>query len=230
MNENKRNNKNNRLMFILKIIVTAAAALSVGTTGFVIFNRNNSDKKNENSKVIVNSSAAESGSIKNKSVEQSSESKSGSNDTDNDTVITYTLADVDALQNVDYFANGTLEHIFDGTINKKGKATGYHYTMISDSKGEVIEGTKSKTDKNGVFTGKVKVSGISKNGFSSFYPESWSPQQVVDAINSAYEDAVSDPSNPSGSLWIGHYGDIEIDMYLNNSKKITTAYPVYEGD
>jgi len=72
------------------------------------------------------------------------------------------------------------------------------------------------------------VSGKTKNGFSSFYPESWTPQQVVDAINTAYEDAISDPDNPSGSLWIGHSGNIEIDMYLDNNKKITTAYPVYE--
>ena len=84
--------------------------------------------------------------------------------------------------------------------------------------------------KNGVFTGKVEVSGVKKNGFSSFYPESWTPQQVVDAINTAYDDALSDKSNPHGSIWIGYCGDLEIDMYLNSDKKITTAFPVYEGD
>lgn len=144
---------------------------------------------------------------------------------------TYTMADIARLKNTENFASGTLEHIFDGTINKKGNATGYHYTMVSDSKGSVIEGTRSDTDENGVFTAKVSVDGVKKNGFSSFYPESWSPQQVVDAINTAYEDALSDPSNPvSGDLWAGYCGDIEIDMYLNSKKKITTAFPVYEGD
>ena len=142
----------------------------------------------------------------------------------------YTMADIAVLENTENFAEGTLEHIFDGTINKKGKATGYHYTMVSDSKGKIIEGTRSDTDENGVFTGKVKVSGKQKKGFSSFYPESWSPQQVVDAINTAYDDALSDPDNPRGSLWIGHYGELEIDMYMNSSKKITTAYPIYKGD
>ena len=140
----------------------------------------------------------------------------------------YYMADISQLEDVDYFAKGTLEHIFDGTINKKGNATGYHYTMVLDSKGKIIEGTRSAEDENGVFTGKVEVDGVKKNGFSSFYPEAWTPQQVVDAINTAYEDAISDPDNPSGSLWIGHSGDIEIDMYLDNNKKITTAYPVYE--
>ncbi len=140
----------------------------------------------------------------------------------------YYMADISQLENVDYFAKGTIEHIFDGTINKKGNATGYHYTMVLDSKGKVIEGTRSKEDKNGVFTGNVEVDGVKKNGFSSFYPESWTPQQVVDAINTAYDEATANPDNPKNSLWIGHYGDMEIDMYLDSSNKITTAYPVYQ--
>ena len=140
----------------------------------------------------------------------------------------YYMADISNLENVDYFAKGTLEHIFDGTINKKGNATGYHYTMVLDSKGKIIDGTRSEEDENGVFTGKVEVDGVKKNGFSSFYPEAWTPQQVVDAINTAYDEAVENPDNPKKSLWIGHYGDIEIDMYLDSNKKITTAYPVYQ--
>ena len=142
----------------------------------------------------------------------------------------YTMADIKNLKNTEHFAKNTLEHIFDGTINGKGKATGYHYTQVTDSKGKVIDGTRSDVDDNGVFTGKVEVSGIKKNGFSSFFPESWTPQQVVDAINTAYDDATKNPSNPKGSLWIGYCGDLEIDMYLDASKRITTAFPVYEGD
>lgn len=141
----------------------------------------------------------------------------------------YYMADISQLEDVDYFASGTLEHIFDGTINKKGNATGYHYTMVLDSKGKIIEGTRSEEDENGVFTGNVEVNGVKKNGFSSFYPEAWTPQQVVDAINAAYDEAIANPDNPnSKSLWIGHYGDIEIDMYLDSNQKITTAYPVYQ--
>lgn len=143
---------------------------------------------------------------------------------------TYTMADIKKLKNTEHFAKNTLEHIFDGTINSKGKATGYHYSMVTDSKGKIIDGTRSKTDEHGVFTGKVEVSGVKKNGFSSFYPESWTPQQVVDAINTAYDDALKNPDNPQGELWIGYSGNLEIDMYMNKNKQITTAYPVYEGD
>ena len=142
----------------------------------------------------------------------------------------YTMADIKQLKDTGRFAKNTLEHIFDGTINGKGKATGYHYTMVTDSKGKIIDGTRSDVDENGVFTGKVEVSGIEKNGFSSFFPESWTPQQVVDAINIAYDDATENENNPKGSLWIGYYGDLEIDMYLNDGKKITSAFPIYEGD
>ena len=162
--------------------------------------------------------------------ESKSDAKSGSGADKQSSQTTYTMADVKKLKNTERFAKKTLEHIFDGTINGKGKATGYHYTMVTDSKGKVIDGTRSKVDGNGVFTGKVEVDGVKKNGFSSFFPESWSPQQVVDAINTAYDDALDDPSNPKGSIWIGYSGDLEIDMYLNSDKKITSAFPIYEGD
>jgi hypothetical protein len=141
-----------------------------------------------------------------------------------------TMAQIYSLKNTDNLAKKTLEHIFDGTINSKGKATGYHYSRVTDSKGEIIEGTESEKDRHGVFTAKVKVDGVKKNGFSSFFPESWTPQQVIDAVNEAYESALNNTSNPVGQLWIGYSGDLEIDMYLNNQKKITTAYPIYEGD
>ncbi|MBR4696128.1 MAG: EndoU domain-containing protein, partial [Selenomonadaceae bacterium] len=83
----------------------------------------------------------------------------------------YTIKDIEHLENTQNFAKGALEHIFDGTINKKGKATGYHYSMIEDSKGHILEGTRSNPDAHGVFTAKVRVGDVKKNGFSSFYPE-----------------------------------------------------------
>ena len=158
-------------------------------------------------------------------VNDDSSSSSGSHQAQ----LVYTMDDVRALKRTNIFAANAIEHIFDGTINSKGKATGYHYDNIDGSKGSIIPGTASKPDKNGVYTAKVEVSGVKKNGFSSFYPDSWSPQQVVDAINEAYEDALSDKSNKQGDLWIGYAGDLEIDMYLNNKKLITTAYPIYQG-
>ena len=91
---------------------------------------------------------------------------------------TYKMADVKKLSGTSNFSKKALEHIFDGTINSKGKATGYHYSSISDSKGKIIAGTESEPDSHGVFTAKVEVDGVKKNGFSSFYPADWSPQEV----------------------------------------------------
>ena len=101
--------------------------------------------------------------------------------------------------------------------------------MLEGSRGHIINGTRSRPDERGVFTAKVEVDDVRKDGFSSFYPETWSPQEVVDAINTAYEDAMADPENPHGSLWVGHCGDLEIDMYLDSRKKIITAYPIFVG-
>lgn len=213
---------------VLPIFTAAVVLMSAGCTVSISVSDSSNSNSSKSSKVSVTSSDTKASSTVLSEAESQISSEKSQTSADTSVTVTYTMADIAKLQNVDYFAKGTLEHIFDGTINKKGNATGYHYTMVTDSKGEIIEGTRSKTDKNGVFTGKVKVSGKTKNGFSSFYPESWTPQQVVDAINTAYEDAISDPDNPSGSLWIGHSGNIEIDMYLDNNKKITTAYPVYE--
>ena len=101
--------------------------------------------------------------------------------------------------------------------------------MVEGSKGHIIDGTRSSLDENEVFTAKVEVGDVKKNGFSSFYPETWTPQEVVDAINDAYRDALANPQNPQGDLWIGYHGNLEIDMYLNDKKKIVTAYPIYVG-
>jgi hypothetical protein len=141
----------------------------------------------------------------------------------------YTMSDIKKLKNTENFSRHGLEHIFDGTVNKKGKATGYHYSRVTDSKGRILDGTRGKKDENGVFTAKVEVDGVKKEGFSSFYPEDWSPQEVVDAINTAYRDALADKQNPRGSLWIGHAGKLEIDMYLDDNRKILTAYPIHRG-
>ena len=223
----RKNSENGfNVSLTLKIVMTAAVLL--GGTAFLGNVLNNGSYTNKDSLLSESSQSSKAESQTSSKTSELPKAESQTSEEASVTV-TYTMADIARLNNTDYFAKGTLEHIFDGTINKKGNATGYHYTMVSDSKGEIIEGTRSSSDKNGVFTAKVKVSGKKKNGFSSFYPESWTPQQVVDAINTAYEEAVSDPLNSSGSLWIGHSGNIEIDMYLDSSRKITTAYPVYEG-
>ena len=138
----------------------------------------------------------------------------------------YTLKDLDSLERTENFADGTLEHIFNGTVNSSGNGSGYHYDMIEDSDGYIVEGTRSEKDEYGVYTANIEVSGKKKSHYSTFFPDEWSPQEVVDAINAAREDAMAN-NRKVDSLWIGYYEGIEIDMYMTKKGKITTAYPVY---
>ena len=63
-------------------------------------------------------------------------------------------------------------------------------------------------------------------------PAVWAPERSYAYTRGAApgDYAINDSKNPKGSLWIGYCDDLEIDMYLDSNKRITTAYPVYEGD
>ena len=140
----------------------------------------------------------------------------------------YTMADYYALEHTELFPKSTLEHLFLGTV-KNGNGTGYHYDGIADTPGSIIEGTKSELDAHGVYNAKVIVNGHEKKsnkGYSSFFPESYSPQDVIDAINDVYDNC----EFISGNLYAGLTEDgIEIDIALRDDGKIITAYPIWEG-
>ncbi|MBR5731418.1 MAG: EndoU domain-containing protein, partial [Firmicutes bacterium] len=124
------------------------------------------------------------------------------------------------------FSSSAIEHIFLGTVNSNKKGSGYHYDMIEGSPGQIVEGTRSKTDKNGCYTANVTVNGYVKEHYSTFYPDEWTPQQVVDAIVAARKDAL-DNDRHKGSTYIGYYNGIEIDMYLDSKDRVVSAYPIY---
>jgi len=142
----------------------------------------------------------------------------------------YSADDLEDLINLEHFRESTIEHIFLGTINDEGKATGYHYNGIKGSPGEIIPGTETEPDSFGVYTAKVRVNGKNKSGnkgYSTFFPDYMSPQDVIDAINEAYENRQKIGDN----LYAGLTSDgMEIDMALNKKGIIITAYPVKEGD
>ncbi|MCR5627641.1 MAG: EndoU domain-containing protein [Lachnospiraceae bacterium] len=186
------------------------------------------DKINDTADMVY-----EKGSVIKNEIEVNNEARkasdeTGKDDEEDEEFTEYKKADLDNLQNTENFAWYAIDHIFNGEINDSGKAVGYHYDGISDSDGEIIEGSKTAPDENGVYTAKVRVAGVDKTsnkGYSSFYPEKMSPQDVVDAINEAYENK----EDLGNGLYAGLTDDgIEIDMYLNSKGKIKTAYPVKE--
>lgn len=151
---------------------------------------------------------------------------SNSNITNNKVVIN----SIDDLKDTNNFRNGALEHVLEGEVNSRGKAVGYHYEGFPTSKGEVIEGTKSKLNEDGIYTAKVKVDGVDKTsngGKSSFFPEDWSAQDVVDRINETYESKVF--VKGTDNTYRGETKDgVVIEMYIDTkTDKIISAFPVY---
>lgn len=137
---------------------------------------------------------------------------------------------IEDLSDTDHFQDGALEHILQGELNRKGQAVGYHYEGLASSKGEVIENTATATDENGIYEAEVVIEDVEKQsnqGKSSFFPEDWSAQKVVDAINEAYEHK----ERLTGNTYAGLSEDgIVIQMYINEEEDIISAFPEYEGD
>lgn len=132
---------------------------------------------------------------------------------------TFDIAD---LTHTDYFNPHALEHIFYGTINRKGDATGFHYEGVAPE-AEIIDNTRTKNDKNGVYRAEVKIENIKKRAVSSFFPEDWQPQDVVDAINEAYDNK----EHVNANVYEGTSHNITIQMYLTDDNKIISAFPIY---
>ena len=68
---------------------------------------------------------------------------------------------------------------------------------------------------------------MKENGFSTFFPKNWSRQQVVDAINEAYDSKVRQPG--SKNVFVGRTeAGMLIKLRLDADGKITTAFPMME--
>lgn len=136
------------------------------------------------------------------------------------------LVEIAELIETENFKQGALEHILEGELNRKGDAVGFHYEGLPTAKGSVIEGTRTNPDKYGVYEAEVEVEGKKKRGnqgISSFFPLHWTAQDVVDAINEAYETK----QFVTGNTYEGLTEEgVTIHMYLDQNDKIISAFPV----
>ncbi len=134
---------------------------------------------------------------------------------------------LEELVQTDNFRPGALEHILEGELNRKGKAVGYHYDHLPSKKGKITEGTKTKPNQEGVYEAEVSVEGVNKesnNGQSSFFPDDWDTQDVVDAINEVYDHRTF----ISGNTYEGLTSEgVLIRMYIDEQERIISAFPVY---
>ncbi len=122
-----------------------------------------------------------------------------------------------------------LTHIFEGEINRRGRATGLHHLP----RGKAPEGTRLKKilsppNKAGIYTALVEIldrnSGRWKEKFSSLFPDKASRQDLIKAILNAYRNR----EKKSGRKWRGPSGQgYRIEGYLLKDGRIITAYPLY---
>jgi len=121
-----------------------------------------------------------------------------------------------------------LWHIFDGEINRSNKPTGYHSRPGGiDTANARLVSVRDKPNRAGVYTANIEVRDGDqwKAKFSSFFPDSMSQQDVIDAILHAYSK-----SNKQ-QKWEGPSGlGFNIQGYENNRGNINTAFPVYRRD
>lgn len=125
-----------------------------------------------------------------------------------------------------HFDQDTLEYLFEGRLDDTARAIGYHYQSSWDTTGSIIPGQEIRTGKFGVYHAEVQVAGIQKSEGSSFFPDSMSRQDVIDAINEAYANRMPYPDG-DGYLGVSD-GGMKIMMYLKENGKIEAVYPLYE--
>jgi len=127
------------------------------------------------------------------------------------------------------FKSNALEHILEGELNYKGQAVGFHYSQLESKKGEIINNSQTELDENEVYEAKVRIKDVNKtsnNGKSTFFPDDWDTQDVVDAINEAYDNR----THINGNTFEGLTAEgIIVRMYLTEQNQIISAFPVYEG-
>ena len=150
----------------------------------------------------------------------------------------YLKGDLEALEHTELFESNLIKHIFNGEVKtaSAGKektrleATGYHTEVIRNAEGRIIPGTKSELNEKGVYQGRVTVNGIRKRtmgGMSTFFPEHWSPQHIVNAINEAY--ANKRLKTNTLNMYEGSSSEgVRIRMRVNANGKIVNVYPLME--
>ncbi len=166
-----------------------------------------------------------SGVLKNGSRQTVSAAESAVDGAENAIKTSYAKSTLSELKNAENFTDSSIEHIFEGQVNGRGKAVGYHYEGIEGTAGKTITGSELPANELGVYKAQVEVNGVPKTangGFSSFFSKNMSPQEVVDAINEAYSNHVL----KTGNEYYGYSSNgMKITMYLNKEGKIISAFP-----
>lgn len=122
-------------------------------------------------------------------------------------------------------------HIFQGEINRRGLAVGYHHRLNGkDSNNAKMVKLTGLPNRQGIYIGRVEIRNpangqwVSKLSSSTFFPDQWSQEKVLNEIQGAFASA-----NKSKEPWQGTSpSGLKIEGYYNKSTNtINTAYPIY---
>jgi len=134
-----------------------------------------------------------------------------------------------------------LTHIFEGEINNRGKAVGFHARpQGQDPKDAQVMRLISGPNAVGVYTAEIEIYDPEEDrwrqkSFSSFFPDQLSRQQIQSLILNAYQ---SGKTNKRGK-WRGKSGfgfNVEGWLCPKGGTRIcpdgaiNTAYPIYKKD
>lgn len=134
-----------------------------------------------------------------------------------------------------------LGHIFEGEINHRGRAVGFHVRPLGqDPKGARLIKQLSGPNRVGVYTGRGEIFDEKnkvwkEKRFSSFFPDHLTATEIIDDILKAYHGSTPDPRGQWRAPG-GHGFVIEGWLCPKGGRPtcpdgaINTAYPVYQKD
>ncbi len=118
-------------------------------------------------------------------------------------------------------------HIFAGEINRSGKPVGFHSRPGGqDPASARVKSVRDQPNRAGVYTASIEIQDGSqwKGKFSSFFPDSLSRDDVMQAVLNAY----SNSNNPKAQPFEGPSGlGFSIQGYTSDRGGINTAFPIY---
>lgn len=123
--------------------------------------------------------------------------------------------------------NINLWHVFEGEINRSGKPVGFHSRPDgNDPSNARVKSIRDKPNRAGVYTATIEIRDGNqwKQKFSSFFPDTMSRDDVIDAVLNAYSKSSDRRAQPFEGP-SGH--GFTIQGYTSNKGGINTAFPVY---
>ncbi len=118
-----------------------------------------------------------------------------------------------------------LKHIFEGNINRRGEATGFHHKASAPDNNTGILRIIKEPNSCGVYTAQVKIQGKTKRAYSSMFPDNLNKSEITSILISSYKKGKA--ANPSKQIFTVQTDRCFKMTIIENNGKLATAYPLY---